>query len=343
MDRANLSGHGLAEMPKNPRFSPNAIRVIDVLTYPAVQLLDVTGPVQVFSSANDIVAGTGGTRPYQLRVVSEGGRDVTATAGVALAAGPLTEAGEALDTLLVAGGEGVEAAAENPVLVDWVHQRATEARRVASVCTGAFLLAAAGVLDGRRAATHWAYCGKLAQRFPAVRVEPDPIFVRDGPVWTSAGVTAGIDLALALVEEDLGRAVALAVARYLVVFLKRPGGQAQFSAALALQAAEDKFGALHDWISAHLADDLSLSVLADQAGMSERSFSRHYAEATGATPARAIERLRVEAARRFLSETRLPVKRIAQRCGFGSEETMRRSFLRLLAVSPQDYRERFRF
>jgi transcriptional regulator GlxA family with amidase domain len=328
-------------MPKSPRFSPNAVRVIDVLTYPAVQLLDVTGPVQVFASANDIVAGAGGARPYLLRIVSQDGESVTATADVALAAGPLTQCSEALDTLLVAGGEGVEAAAENPVLVDWVRQRATQARRVASVCTGAFLLAAAGVLDGRRAATHWMYCAKLAQRFPAVRVEPDPLFVRDGPVWTSAGVTAGIDLALALVEEDLGRALALAVARYLVVFLKRPGGQAQFSAALALQAAEDKFGALHDWINGHLGDDLSLSVLADQAGMSERSFSRHYAEATGQTPARAIERLRIEAARRLLSESRLPIKRIAQRCGFGAEETMRRSFLRLLAVTPQDYRARF--
>ena len=159
----------------------------------------------------------------------------------------------------------------------------------------------------------------------------------------SAGVTAGIDLALALVEADLGRAVALAVARYLVVFLKRPGGQSQFSAALALQTAEDKFGVLHEWVNDHLGDELSLSVLAGQAGMSERSFSRHYAEATGQTPARAIERLRVDAARRLLSESRLPVKRIAQRCGFGSEEALRRSFLRLLAVTPQDYRSRFTF
>jgi transcriptional regulator GlxA family with amidase domain len=246
-----------------------------------------------------------------------------------------------VDTLLVAGGEGAEVAAADPALVEWVRQRATQARRVASVCTGAFLLAAAGVLDGRRAATHWLYCAKLAQRFPAVRVESDPIFVCDGPVWTSAGVTAGIDLALALVEEDLGRSMALSVARYLVVFLKRPGGQAQFSATLSLQTAEDIFGALHDWITGHLAEDLSLSVLANRAGMSERSFSRHYAEATGLTPARAIERLRVEAARRLLSESRLPVKRIAQRCGFGSEETMRRSFLRLLTVTPQDYRTRF--
>jgi transcriptional regulator GlxA family with amidase domain len=242
---------------------------------------------------------------------------------------------------MVAGGQGVEAAAADPVLLDWVRQRAGRARRVASVCTGAFLLAAAGVLDGRRAATHWSFCADLARRYPAVRVEPDPIFVRDGPVWTSAGVTSGIDLALALVEEDLGRTMALAVARYLVVFLKRAGGQAQFSTALSLQAADDRFGALHAWIGAHLTHDLSLPVLAGQAGMSERSFSRHYAETTGLTPARAVERLRVEAARQLLSESRLPVKRVAQRCGFGSEETMRRSFLRLLEVTPQDYRARF--
>ena len=273
--------------------------------------------------------------------MAQAGGGVTATAGVGLATEPLSRHGEALDTLIVAGGPGVEAAAANPALLDWLRQRATQARRVASVCTGAFLLAAAGILDGRRATTHWKFSASLAQRFPAIRVEPDPIFLCDGSVWTSAGVTAGIDLALALVEEDLGRSVALAVARYLVVFLKRPGGQAQFSAALALQAAEDKFGALHDWVNDHLGDELSLSVLAEQAGMSERSFSRHYAEATGKTPARAIERLRVEAARHLLSESRVPVKRIAQRCGFGSEETMRRSFLRLLFVTPQDYRARF--
>jgi transcriptional regulator GlxA family with amidase domain len=342
MNNANLAARRMAESPKLPLFSPNPIRIIDVLTYPAVQLLDVTGPVQVFASANMQITDAGGPPPYLLKVVSQGGGRATASAGVELATDPLTQPTDALDTLLVAGGEGAEAAAEDPVLVDWVRQRASKARRVASVCTGAFLLAAAGVLDGRRAATHWMYCAKLAQRFPTIRVEPDPIFVCDGPVWTSAGVTAGIDLALALVEQDLGRTVALAVARYLVVFLKRPGGQAQFSAALALQAADDRFAALHDWISRHLATELSLAALANQAGMSERSFSRHYAEATGQTPARAIERLRVEEARRLLSETRLPVKRISQRCGFGSEETMRRSFLRLLSVTPQDFRDRFR-
>ena len=336
-----VPGHVSAEMPKHPRSPPTAIRVIEVLAYPSVQLLDVTGPVQVFASANDFATEAGATPPYELRVVAQAGPSVTASAGVGLAAVPLPAIGAPLDTLMIAGGQGVETAAADPGLVDWIRQRAKDARRVASVCTGAFLLAASGVLDGKRATTHWSLCAELARRFPAIRVEPDPIFVRDGSIWTSAGVTAGIDLALALVEQDLGHAASLAVARYLVVFLKRPGGQAQFSAALALQTAEDKFGALHDWISRHLAEDISLQVLARQAGMSERSFSRRYAEATGLTPGRAVEQLRVEAARRLLLESRLPVKRISQRCGFGSEETMRRSFIRLLAVSPQDYRSRF--
>jgi transcriptional regulator GlxA family with amidase domain len=341
VDKANLARYGLAEMPTDPRLSPGSIRTIEALTFPAVQLLDVTGPVQVFASANDLVANVGGAPPYRLKLVTQGEQGVVSSAGVTLGAGPLSRRSEALDTLLVAGGQGVEAAAANPALVDWLRQRATQARRVASVCTGAFLLAAAGLLDGRRAVTHWKDCARLAQRFPAVHVEPDPIFVHDGRVWTSAGVTAGIDLALALVEEDLGRSLALAVARYMVVFLKRPGGQAQFSAALSLQAADDKFGALHDWINHHLSDDLSLSILANRAGMSERSFSRHYARATGQTPARAIERLRVEAARRQLSDSKVPIKRVARQCGFGSEETMRRSFFRLLSATPQDYRARF--
>jgi transcriptional regulator GlxA family with amidase domain len=345
MDNANLTGQALAEMPKSPRSPPRpqagAARIVEVLAYPAVQLLDVTGPLQVFATANELLADAGGAPPYVIRVVAKGGPGVTSSAGLEIAAGPLPRAVAALDTLIVAGGPGVEAASADPALLDWVRRRAGRARRVASVCTGAFLLAASGVLDGRRAATHWSVCAEFARRFPAVRVEPDPIFVRDGSVWTSAGVTAGIDLALALVEQDLGRAAALAVARYLVVFLKRPGGQAQFSEALSLQSAEERFGALHDWIGKHLADDISLPLLADRAGMSERSFSRHYLEATGLTPARAVERLRVEAARRLLSESHLPVKRISRRCGFGSEETMRRSFLRVLSTTPQDYRIRF--
>jgi transcriptional regulator GlxA family with amidase domain len=329
--------------PKQVRSAPNFTRTVEMLAYPSVQLLDVTGPLQVFASANDMTARAGEAQPYAIRLVAPGGPRVEASAGVALVADPLSAFDLRVDTLIVAGGDGVNAASVDAVLIDYVRNRARQARRTASICTGAFLLAATGVLDGRRAVTHWQYCAELARRFPAVHVESDPIFVRDGSVWTSAGVTAGIDLALALVEEDLGRTVALAVARYLVVFLKRPGGQAQFSEALSLQAAEDTFGVLHGWISKHLAEDLSLPVLASQAGMSERSFSRHYAESIGSTPARAVERLRVEGARRLLCDTRLPVKRISQRCGFGSEETMRRSFLRLLSATPQDYRARFRW
>lgn len=336
-----MQGQTLAGMPKSPPFPPIPCRRIEILAFPSFQLLDVSGPAQVFGSTNDLLAGADGARPYAIAVVAKGGGRLTASAGVALDVAALPTAEAPLDTLFVAGGPGVAAAAADPELIEWLAARAAQARRVASVCTGAFLLAAAGLLDGRRAATHWAHCADLARDYPQVRVEPDPIFVRDGDVWSSAGVTAGIDLALALVEADLGRAVALAVARRLVVFLKRPGGQAQFSAALSLQASDDRFDDLHGWIAAHLADDLSLSVLARQARMSERSFSRHYAHMTGSTPARAVERLRVEAARRFLSDSKLPMKRIAQRCGFGSEETMRRSFQRLLAVAPQDYRTRF--
>jgi len=328
-------------MPNTPRFSPKSPRPVDVLACPGAQLLDVTGPLQVFSTANELLERRGAAAPYRLRVVAPGGGPIATSSGLALVAEPLPPVAAPLDTLVIAGGPGMRAVSRDAELVDWVRGRAAGARRVASVCTGAFLLAATGLLDGRRAATHWAFCAEFARRFPAVRVEPDPIFIHDGPVWTSAGVTSGIDLALALVETDLGRELALTVARHLVVFLKRPGGQAQFSAALSQQAAEDRFGALHSWIGEHLAEDLPLPVLARQAGMSERSFSRRYAEATGETPARAVERLRIEAARRLLADGRLPVKRISERCGFGSEETMRRGFLRLLATTPQDYRARF--
>ena len=244
-------------MSVSPRFSPETPRTVELLAFPAVQLLDIAGPMQVFATANDLAVQAGGSPLYAPRVVAPGGAGVQASAGLGLAAAELPRSDAALDTLMIAGGQGVHDAAADAALVAWVRERAAHARRVASVCTGAFLLAQAGVLDGRRAATHWTVCDELSRRFPAVHVEPDPIFVHDGPVWTSAGVTAGIDLALALVEEDLGRAAALAVARYLVVFRKRPGGQAQFSTALSLQAADDRFAALHEWISDHLAGDLS--------------------------------------------------------------------------------------
>ena len=326
-------------MTDEPHSPPNPPRRIEVLAFPDVQLLDVAGPLQAFATANDLARHRGAPAPYRLAVVARGGASVVSSAGLGLLAAPLPRAAAALDTLIVAGGYGVNAASGDQALLAWLRARAPRARRLASVCSGAFLLAAAGLLKGRRVATHWTRCAELARRHPEVTVEEDPIYIRDGNVWTSAGITAGIDLALALIEEDLGRAAALAVARQLVVFLKRPGGQSQFSAALALQQGDDRFGALHAWI----ADNLSASIpeIAARAGMSERTFLRRYREATGGAPAKAVERLRVEAARRRLCESREPLKRVALRCGFGSEDAMRRSFLRLAGVLPQDYRRRF--
>jgi transcriptional regulator GlxA family with amidase domain len=328
--------------PNTPQIPPATDpRRVEVLAFPNVQLLDVAGPLEVFTSANDLAARPHASPPYQVRIVAPEGAQIRAMSGLAFATEPLPDPAEPLDTLVVAGGRGVLSAAEDPAIVDWLRARAGQARRTASVCTGAFLLAATGLLDVRHAVTHWEHWDLLRRRHPAVTVERDPIFVHDGPIWSSAGVTAGIDLSLALVEEDLGRAIALAVARHLVVYLKRPGGQSQFSAALSLQSADDHFSELHGWIAEHVAEDLSLSRLAAQARMSERTFLRRYREATGLTPGRAIERLRVEAARQLLAETRQSAKRIAARCGFGTEETMRRSFARLQGVSPQDYRRRF--
>ncbi|MDD1004792.1 GlxA family transcriptional regulator [Pseudomonas sp. TNT2022 ID642] len=314
-------------------------KAIHVLAFANMQILDVTGPLQVFASANDIARQRGLPIPYAPSVIASGGGAVMSSAGLAVLAEPLPEAPS--DTLIIAGGWGIYPAAEDVLLVDWVREHAAKCRRVASVCTGAFLLAASGWLDGRRVVTHWTRCEQLAQQHPKLQVESNPIFINDGPVWTSAGVTAGIDLALAMVEEDLGSDIALDVARHLVVFLKRPGGQSQFSVTLSLQNQGNRFDELHAWIAENLTCDLGVLTLAEQAGMSERSFVRHYRADTGQTPARAIELIRVETARRLLSDTGLPVKRIAANCGFGSEETLRRSFLRAIGVTPQAYRERF--
>jgi transcriptional regulator GlxA family with amidase domain len=326
-------------MTTSPRIPPSARR-IELLAFAGAQLLDVAGPLQVFASANTQALARGAAAPYRTAVVAPASPVVT-SCGLALLVAPLPRPGTAVDTLLVAGGRGIAQAVCDAPLLRWFTARARRARRVGSVCTGAFMLGAAGLLDGRRAVTHWQDCDELARRFPRARVEVEPIFVHDGPVWSSAGVTAGIDLALAMVEADLGHDAAMAVARELVVFLKRPGNQAQFSSALALQQSSGRFDALHAWMAAHLHADLSVVALAGRAGMSERSFVRHYSAATGQTPARAVQRLRVEAARRLLATTRWPLKRIAQRCGFGSEETLRRSLLRQAQTTPRDYRARF--
>jgi transcriptional regulator GlxA family with amidase domain len=320
-------------------------RSVHILAFPNVQLLDVCGPLQVFASANLQAQQQGLPVPYQLRVIAAQEQAVESSAGLGLQTWPLPPASEHSDTLIVAGGRGVQAAASDAELVRWLHQRACAARRVASVCSGAFLLAATGLLNGRRVVTHWHSCEALARLYPALRVDPDPIFINDHGFWTSAGVTAGIDLALALVEEDLGHSMALAVARDLVVFLKRPGGQSQFSATLSMQqasaAGDGRFADLHGWIIENLTSDLGVAALAARVGMSERSFVRHYRAQTGTTPAKAIEQLRVDAARRLLADSSQPIKRVAARCGFGSEETLRRSFLRALGVTPLAYRERF--
>ncbi|AZF31361.1 Transcriptional regulator, AraC family [Pseudomonas sp. R4-35-07] len=331
----------MAHTPLNPQITPIMPRLIHVLAFDNAQVLDVTGPLQVFASANDLARQRGLPAPYAVNVIADQAKPVMTSAGLALVAEPLPAVDQPCDTLVIAGGWGVYGAAEDPALVHWVREKSRHTRRMASVCTGAFLLAASGLLDGCRVATHWTRCEELARKFPALTVEPNPIFIQQGTLWTSAGVTAGIDLCLALVEEDLGRAVALDVARQLVVFLKRPGGQSQFSVTLSLQKSDSRFAELHAWIADNLTLDLSISTLAAQAGMSERSFVRHYRAETGQTPARAVELIRVESARRQLADSSIAIKRIAVHCGFGCEETLRRSFLRALSVTPQAYRERF--
>jgi transcriptional regulator GlxA family with amidase domain len=347
---------------------------------PDLVLLDACGPLEAFWRAELTVAGNAGggasgvVNPAESASAGGSGRAAGSTGSPAQAVAyrttvasidggilqtfpglPIvTERLESLDdqpidTLIIPGVPVDEHCTLQPELVAWIRRHAPRARRVCSVCTGAFYLAAAGLLDGRRATTHWRDAPHLAQRFPNVQVDADPIFIRDvgrregeGVVWTSAGVTAGIDLALALIEEDLGHAVAMQAARRLVVFMKRPGGQSQFSAALAAQAsANGPFEALHSWMAAHLREDLSVERLAERIRMSPRTFARRYVDEVGRTPAKTVSALRLEAASRALAESRRPLKRIALDCGFGSEQNLRRAFLRRFGVLPLDYRERF--
>lgn len=337
----------MTKNPRNPptrRAAPNscteALRRVEIVAFPGVQLLDVTGPLQVFASANEALVASGRAASYEVHLVARTA-SVATSSGLALVADSFASATRPIDTLIIAGGGGVHAAAQDKQLVARLVRRAGKARRIASVCTGAWLLAATGLLDKRRVVTHWADCEALARAHPKTHVEADPIFVEDGNIWTSAGVTAGIDMCLAMVEKDVGHAIAIAVARDLVVFLKRPGGQSQFSAALSLQRGDGRLDDLHGWAAGNLARDLTVRALAARARMSERTFLRYYTAATGQTPARAMESLRVEAARQLLATTSLPIKRIAARCGFGSEETMRRSLWRRVGVTPGEYRARF--
>lgn len=317
-----------------------------MLVFPDVQPLDAVGPLEVFTEANHAWRARhpeDDALPYAPVLVAGRAGPVIGSSGYALVAQrSIAQVRGRLDTLIVAGGLGTREAIRDHRLVEWIRHQATQARRVASVCTGAFLLAEAGLLDGLRVTTHWGTCDRLQAGYPSLRVDPEPIFVREGRIWTSAGVTSGMDLALALVEEDLGRDIALAVARHLVLFLQRPGGQSQFSAQLSGQMAErEPLRELQVWMAEHPDADLSVEALARRVGMSPRHFARVFTREVGMTPARFVEEIRVEAARRRLEEAEEGVEAVAAASGFGTAETLRRAFLRVLGVGPTAYRSRF--
>jgi transcriptional regulator GlxA family with amidase domain len=323
---------------------PRHSRRIALLVFPDVQSLDVTGPQEVFVAAHGLLHSTHpADHGYDVRVISRDGAPLRCSSGLTIVPdGDFSHAPADLDTLIVAGGYGSREASLDGATLDWIAGASKRARRTASVCTGAFLLAAAGLLDGRRATTHWGAATELARLYPSVHVDPEPIFLRDGPVWTSAGVTAGMDLALALVEEDTSRDLALTIARHLVLFLRRPGNQSQFSATLAAQEpVREPLREARRHILENVGADLSVEALAQLAHMSPRHFARSFRAETGVTPARYVESVRIEAARRALEDTSAPVASIAAACGFGTAETMRRSFLRSLGVAPAEYRRRF--
>jgi transcriptional regulator GlxA family with amidase domain len=318
------------------------VRRVLIVLFDGVQSLDVTGPLEVFAGAASLHARQHGQPAYEVITASVGGAPVTSSSRLALVPGSdLRQVRPGLvDTLVVPGGAGT--AQPDPELIGWLREHGAAPRRVASVCTGAFLLAEAGLLDGRKATTHWAYADALARRFPFVSVDADPIFVRDGRIATSAGVTAGIDLALALVAEDIGHETALAVARALVVYLRRPGGQSQFSAHLQAQSAQRApLRQVQQWISENPAADLSVSTLADRAGLSPRQFARAFAAETGVSPGKHVAAVRLEAARRMLEDSGQGVTQVARACGYGTPEAMRRAFVQSLGVPPASYRHRF--
>ena len=315
------------------------MRTVLIVLFDGVQSLDVTGPLEALAGARTEAGEPG----YEVRTASLDGGPVRTSSGLrltpdgALRGLPDTQP---LDLLLVPGGRGARHA--DPDLIAWVHDHAGQAGRLASVCTGAFVLAEAGLLAGKRVTTHWAYCDKLAAKYPDLTVDPDPIYIRDGHLITSAGVTAGIDLALALIEEDLGRDAALTAARYLVVFLRRPGSQSQFSAQLQAQTATRKpIRHVQQWITEHPAENLTVERLALKANLSPRQFARAFTTEVGLTPGRYVDQVKIEAARRRLEDTADGIEEAARACGYGTSEAMRRAFIKTLGVSPAEYRRRF--
>jgi transcriptional regulator GlxA family with amidase domain len=322
------------------------VKTIAFLGLDGTQILDITGPFQVFVRAAEIYLRSHPKQnpPYKVLLAgTTGSRMILTNCGLSLTATDTFRSLPApIHTLLIAGGTEVEKETHDKELIAWLRKVSPRVQRLGSICTGAFLLASAGLLDGKRAATHWKWTKELARRFKKITVDAEPIYIRDGNIYTTAGVLAGMDLALALVEEDLGASVALEVARELVMYMRRAGGQSQFSTALALQASDRKqIEELRGWVIDHLCSDLRVENLADRAGMSPRNFARVFAKETGITPARFIERIRVESGRRRLEESHDDLEKIARDCGLGSVQGLRRSFLRVLRVAPSEYRRRF--
>ncbi|WP_156688778.1 GlxA family transcriptional regulator [Mycobacterium sp. Marseille-P9652] len=313
-------------------------RKVVIVGFPGVQALDVVGPFEVFSGASLLTDGG-----YDVVLSTVDGRPVTTAAGLGLAGAPLPDPAEPVDTVVLPGGGGVETARADAELLSWIKAVAGHARRTVTVCTGAFLAAQAGLLDGCRVTTHWAFAGRLAREFPSVKVDPDPIFVRSSDtVWTAAGVTAGIDLALSLVEDDHGTDVAQTVARWLVLYLRRPGGQTQFAAPVWMpRARRSSIREVQEAIEAQPGGPHSVTELARRAAMSPRHFTRVFTDEVGEAPGHYVERVRTEAARRQLEETDDTVVAIAARCGFGTAETMRRNFIRRVGIPPDQYRKAF--
>jgi transcriptional regulator GlxA family with amidase domain len=321
-----------------------AAKKIVMLSVPPAQGVDVIGPLEAFGIASRMLQESSGRRGYETELVTNAADLALPTSsGVRLLAHRhYSEVRGKIDTLLIAGGAGTRGP-RDPALLAWLCKLAKHARRVCSICTGAYLLADAGLLNGKRATTHWRFVASFARQHPGVSWDPNPIFVQDGSIYTSAGITAGMDLSLALIEEDYGSALALDVARHMVIFLRRPGSQAQFSVALAAQAAERKsLQELQVWIAENLAKDLSVEALAARAAMSARNFARVFARELGQTPARYVEQARTEAVRAQLASTEDSLEQIAARCGFSSAELLRRSFVRQFKVAPSQYRKHFR-
>jgi transcriptional regulator GlxA family with amidase domain len=318
-------------------------RLVVFLAYDGMNLLDLAGPLQAFATANRIGQGNGGVAMYETVVASARGGSVTSSAGLPVDTRAVaTLEGMKIDTLISAGGCKGEEFFACPDLVGWIAGKAANVRRLCSVCTGAFLLASAGQLSGRRVATHWAWADRLKRLHPEIEVDADALFVQDGAIWTSAGVTAGIDMSLALIEADVGHEIAIQTARQLVMFIKRTGGQSQFSTPLAAQTRDTgNFANLHAWISAHIDEDLSVARLATQSNMSLRTFVRVYTAAVGRTPAKTVEAFRMEAACRALESTALPLKAICAQIGYPGEQNLRRVFLRNFGINPLQYRARF--